>query len=119
MAQAAPITKRHTNIDQTAIEVTEDRARLVLGETVELIRRGRDWMGPGGLFAGLLVGVLTGDFKPLPYGITSDTVKGMAIFATIVTGCWTGAKGVHALRSPSAKQLVDKTIDKLKHHEVQ
>jgi hypothetical protein len=117
MAQAAPITKRHTNIDQTAIEVTEDRARLVLSYTIGLNQRGRDWMGPAGLFLGLLLGVLTSDFKPLPMGVAADTVKGMAILATLTTGVWTAVATFHALRSPSSKHLIDETIEKLKYHD--
>jgi hypothetical protein len=116
IVQAAPITKRHTNIDQTAIEVTEDRARLVLGETVELIRRGREWMGPAGLFLGLLTGVITGDFHE-ELGLTPDTIKGMAIFATAASGIWTLVKVADAVRLPSSKTLVDHTIEQLKHRE--
>lgn len=117
LAQGAPITKRHTNIDQTAIEVTEDRARLVLAETIDIIRRGRDWMGPAGLFSGLLVAALTSDFKSLPLGIAADSVKGMVLLAALLTGVWTAVKVRDALRTPASKRLVDETIEKLKHHD--
>jgi hypothetical protein len=113
LAQSAPITEQFTNIEQTLIAVAEDKARLVLNDTVDLIKQGRDWMGPAGLFAGLLIGLVTGDFHEI-VGVSGDTVQGMTIMATIGTGVWTVVTGFHAFRTPSTKKLVDKTIDNLK-----
>ena len=113
IADSAPITAQFTNIEQTLIAVAEDKARLVLNDTVDLIKRGRDWMGPAGLFAGLLVGLLTGNFHEIA-GVSGDTVEGMTIMATLGTGAWMAIKIFHAVRTPSTKKLVDNTIDKLK-----
>jgi len=114
MAEAAPITNRYTNIDQTAIEVTEDRVELVLRDAVVELRKARDWMGPAGLFLGLLLSLVTADFNAV-LGFSAEAVKGMDVLATFITGAWTARTGWVAYSLRSTDDTIKRTIERLKH----
>lgn len=103
-----------SNLQQNHIEITEDRARLVLLDFARTIRHRRDWVGPAGLMCGLGVGLFTGDFKG-GLGFSPDAVKGMVTLACVLALVWTAWSAFCAYRAASAAESVDGALDQMRH----
>lgn len=106
----APVVEKHSNVDQTVIRVTEDKARLALVGTVSELAKRRGAWAPFGLFAGLMTSLLTADFDDV-LGVDAQIVEGIVITVAFLSGVYT----VIALaRGRSTTELVEDTINKLK-----
>jgi hypothetical protein len=108
------VAKKHSNLDQTLIEVTGDRTKIILTETADKLAKRREWPGPLGLFVGLGMSVLTANFKKT-FGLEADTVKGIVMTAAAGAALWTLWTLVRAVTTPSRKKVVELCIEALKH----
>lgn len=109
----APVVERFSNVEQRVIYVDEDKVELALADAVTKLARRREGWGPAGLFAGLLVSLLTANYKDV-LGVDAQTVKGIVIAVTVGTGAWTLRTIYRAFRGRSKDKIVRETIERLR-----
>lgn len=113
LVENVPVARKHSNVEQTLIEVTEDRLTLVMNDAANKLAQRREWMGPAGLFSGLLLSLLTANFKEA-FGVDAQIVQGVVIAVTCATGVWTLVTVLRAIRGRSKAKIVADTVKALK-----
>lgn len=108
-----PVVEKHSNVEQTVIEVTEDKATLALKCTVSELAKRRGAWAPAGLFAGLLTSLITADFDDV-LGVDAQIVEGIVITVAVLSGLYTAFTLARALRGRSTTALIEHTINELK-----
>jgi hypothetical protein len=116
VGDSLPVVKTHSNVEQTLIEVTGDRARLVLDQAADDLSRRRDWGGPLGLVVGLGTCLLTAHFKRV-LGVSPTAVRAVVVVAFVLAVAWLLRTVVVAVRAPTRDRAIERALEGLKHRE--
>ena len=77
----------HKNVNQDIIITTEDKIKLVLMSTREVLTAQREWWTPLGLLLSFIATLVTTDFKD-SMGLTKDTWTAIFIILTSLSIIW-------------------------------
>jgi hypothetical protein len=97
------------NLDQDIIHITADKARLYLGDWCRKIEAQGSWIAPLSLGAGLLLSLLTADFKDR-LGVPKEYWSALFFVSLLATAIWLGRTLWHRCfnRAESVEEIVTK-----------
>lgn len=75
----------HTNVDQHALIILEDKVRLTLIEYEKQFQEKTDWWNPLSILITILIAIVTTKFEDF-FFIPAATIRAMAYFAAIYFG---------------------------------
>lgn len=101
------ISTIHVNTEQTLVQITEDKLRLVLLEHLSRVEAKRRWQVPLGVLLALIPVLLTSEFKDVAF-VEKATWKAFFMFASIGAVIWLAATLRTAFGSASLDQLVER-----------
>jgi hypothetical protein len=102
----------HKNVKQEIIITTEDKLKLVLISTKEILTAQRDWWTPFGLLASFIATLCTANFKDT-LGLTKEHWYAIFLILTIVSAGWL-LKAFYKLYKNWGKDNLDNIIEKIK-----
>jgi hypothetical protein len=77
----------HKNVKQEIIITTEDKIKLVLIKSKEILTSQRDWWTPCGLFISVITTLITSNFED-SLGLTKELWHALFLVLAIVSGGW-------------------------------
>ncbi len=77
----------HENINQQVIVTTEDKLRLVLLKSENVLLSKRDWITPATLLISFIATLCTADFKDA-FGATKEFWHGIFVILSVLTAAW-------------------------------
>ncbi len=95
----------HADVGQDVIVTTSDRLELKVRDHMATLKRKHEWQAPMAVFASLLLGLVTSDFKEV-LGFSADFWHALFALGTFGAFCWLGAAGRLAWESRN-----DGTVD--------
>ena len=100
----------HVNTEQTLVQITEDKLRLVLLEHLGRFEAKNRWHVPLGVLLALIPVLLTSDFNDVGT-VDKATWKAFFMFATVAAGAWFLA----TLRSAFTSATIDQLVERVKN----
>lgn len=100
----------HVNTEQTLVQITEDKLRLVLLEHLGRFEAKRRWHVPLGVLLALIPVLITSEFKDVAT-VDKATWKAFFMFATVAAAAWL----VATLRSAFTSASIDLLVERLKN----
>jgi len=102
----------HKNVKQEIIITTEDKIKLVLISTKEILSAQRDWVTPFGLLISFIATLITADFKDA-LGLKKEVWDAIFILLTIASSVWL-MWSFYKLYKNWGKDNLDKIIEMIK-----
>jgi len=100
----------HVNTEQTLIQITEDKLRLVLLEHLGKLESKNRWQVPFGVLLALIPVLLTSDFKDVA-SVDKATWKAFFMMASVIAGAWL----LFTLRWAFTTVLLDHLVQRIKN----
>lgn len=100
----------YTRTSQVIITTTEDKLRLCLTENFKKTEKRKSWVAPFGIFATILVTLLTSDFNDavLPAG----TWQAIFCLSAIITFVWFVYSAYHGIKSVKIEDIIRELKEK-------
>lgn len=102
----APVTSIHSNLDQSVIQITEDRLRLCLIEHLGKIEDRKAWVAPASLLAAILTTFATTDFKDFAW-LKAATWEAVFLVIGLITAGWLFVCLRKMGRAPTVSNIVE------------
>ena len=102
----------HKNFKQEIIITTEDKIKLVLINTKEILSAQRDWLTPLGLLLSFVATLVTADFKNI-LGVTKEFWNAIFVILTLVSSIWL-VKALYNLYKNWNQDNLENIIEKIK-----
>lgn len=77
----------HSNISQSVIAITEDKARIILIQHKESLQASRDWVAPSGVLLAIVTTLATADFRPA-LSVSKDAMQAVFVIGAFGSGIW-------------------------------
>ena len=110
--ESVSVLATHTNTEQEVIQITVDRLRLRINDHCVALESSRDWQGSLAVFLGIVLTLLTADFKDARW-VPKATWHAVFLICAVIFGLLT----VHRWRVASKKPKVDELIAAIKRQE--
>lgn len=102
----------YQNVDQDIIITTEDKIRLVLISTREILTAQREWWTPLGLLISFVATLVTADFIDI-LGLSKESWKAIFVILTLASIVWLGSALIKLLKNRNQDDL-ENIIEKIK-----
>lgn len=94
----------HKNVKQEIIITTEDKIKLVLIESQEILTSQRDWWTPCGLFISVITTLNTANFDD-SFGLTKEVWHALFILLAFTSGGWLTRATYTLFKNPRQNDL--------------
>jgi hypothetical protein len=102
----------HKNVKQEIIITTEDKIKLVLIKSKEILTSQRDWWTPCGLFISVITTLITSNFED-SLGLTKELWHALFLVLAIVSGGWL-VRATYTFFKTSGQNDLDSIIEQIK-----
>lgn len=99
----------HSNLDQSIIQITEDKLVIFLKEYVENVECRDKWIAPLGIALTVVVTLVTAEFRA--FVVSADTWRAIFIMSGILALAWL----VYAVWSMNKAMKIDDVMQKIKN----
>ena len=101
------VTTLHSNLDQTVIQITEDRLHLYLIQHLKDVEENKSWIAPATLLAAILTTFATTNFKDFG-GFLATFWEAVFFLVGAATTVWLIRCLLRRRKAPTLTQLIEK-----------